>query len=75
MCWTSSSASAHERRLKDTLRLLLKLLSTGFPKEFDVAVILEGLQSDLDQVHSAIQVRRCRIKEWLRPADTDVCVC
>jgi hypothetical protein len=64
-----------EHSLKDTLRLLLKLLSTGFPKEFDVAVILEGLQSDLDQVHSAIQVRRCRIKEWLRPADTDVCVC
>ncbi|GMF58425.1 unnamed protein product [Phytophthora fragariaefolia] len=45
-----------EHSLKDTLRLLLKLLSTGFPKEFDVAVILEGLQSDLGQVHSAIQV-------------------
>ncbi|KAG2809130.1 hypothetical protein PC116_g5194 [Phytophthora cactorum] len=44
-----------EHSLKDTLRLLLKLLSTGFPKEFDVAVILEGLQSDLGQVHSAIQ--------------------
>ncbi|KAG7384920.1 hypothetical protein PHYPSEUDO_002141 [Phytophthora pseudosyringae] len=44
-----------EHSLKDTLRLLLKLLSTGFPKEFDVAVILEGLQSDVGQVHSAIQ--------------------
>ncbi|KAG1708719.1 hypothetical protein DVH05_022345 [Phytophthora capsici] len=44
-----------EHSVKDTLRLLLKLLSTGFPKEFDVAVILEGLQSDLGQVHSAIQ--------------------
>ncbi|EEY56570.1 ATP-binding Cassette (ABC) superfamily [Phytophthora infestans T30-4] len=44
-----------EHSLKETLRLLLKLLSTGFPKEFDVAVILEGLQSDLGQVHSAIQ--------------------
>ncbi|EGZ21551.1 hypothetical protein PHYSODRAFT_488111 [Phytophthora sojae] len=44
-----------EHSLKDTLRLLLKLLSTGFPKEFDVSVILEGLQSDLGQVHSAIQ--------------------
>ncbi|POM71270.1 ATP-binding cassette (ABC) Superfamily, partial [Phytophthora palmivora] len=44
-----------EHSLKDTLRLLLKLLSTGFPKEFDVAVILEGMQSDLGQVHSAIQ--------------------
>ncbi|RLN26278.1 hypothetical protein BBJ28_00004545 [Nothophytophthora sp. Chile5] len=44
-----------EHSLKDTRRMLLKLLSTGFPKEFDVAVILEGLQSDLGQVHSAIQ--------------------
>ncbi|CAH0492565.1 unnamed protein product [Peronospora farinosa] len=44
-----------EHSLKDTLRLLLKLLSTGFPEEFDVAVILEGLKSDLVQVHSAIQ--------------------
>ncbi|KUF80904.1 ATP-binding Cassette (ABC) superfamily [Phytophthora nicotianae] len=47
-----------EHSLKDTLRLLLKLLSTGFPKEFDVAVILEGLQSDLGQVHSAIQMAK-----------------
>lgn len=46
-----------EHSLKDSTRVLLKLLSTGFPKEFNVAVILEGLQSDLDQVHSAIQVR------------------
>ena len=45
-----------EHSLKDTLRLLLKLLSTGFPKEFDVAVLLEGLRSDLGEVHSAIQV-------------------
>ena len=45
-----------EHSLKDTVRLLLKLLSTGFPKEFDVAVILEGLRSDVQQVHSAIQV-------------------
>ncbi|CAI5725687.1 unnamed protein product [Hyaloperonospora brassicae] len=44
-----------EHSLKDTLRLLLKLLSTGFPKEFDVAVLLEGLRSDLGEVHSAIQ--------------------
>ncbi|CAH0475019.1 unnamed protein product [Peronospora belbahrii] len=44
-----------EYSLKGTLRLLLKLLSTGFPEEFDVAVILEGLQSDLNEVHSAIQ--------------------
>ncbi|CEG43091.1 atp-binding cassette superfamily [Plasmopara halstedii] len=44
-----------EHRLKDTLRLLLKLLATGFPKEFNVAVILEGLQSDSRQVISAIQ--------------------
>lgn len=45
-----------EHSLKDSLRMLLKLLSTGFPKEFNVSVILEGLQSDLPQVHSAIQV-------------------
>lgn len=45
-----------EHSLHDTQRLLLKLLSTGFPKEFNVAVILEGLQSDTPQVLSAIQV-------------------
>ncbi|GAB9467338.1 hypothetical protein Gpo141_00004688 [Globisporangium polare] len=44
-----------EHSLHDTQRLLLKLLSTGFPKEFNVAVILEGLQSDTPQVLSAIQ--------------------
>lgn len=46
-----------EHSLKDATRVLLKLLSIGFPKEFNVGVILEGLQSDLSQVHSAIQVR------------------
>ncbi|DAZ97075.1 TPA: hypothetical protein N0F65_001259 [Lagenidium giganteum] len=44
-----------EHYIKDSLRVLLKLLSTGFPKEFNVAVILEGLQSDLPQAHGAIQ--------------------
>jgi hypothetical protein len=46
-----------EHSLHDTLRMLLKLLSMGFPKEFNVAVILEGLRSDGPQVLSAIQVR------------------
>lgn len=45
-----------EHSLHDTQRLLLKLLSTGFPKAFNVSVILEGLQSDVPQVLSAIQV-------------------
>lgn len=56
-----------EHSLKDTLRLLLKLLSTGFPKEFDVSVILEGLQSDLGQVHSAIQVSWSLSYYYLHP--------
>lgn len=48
-----------EHSLHDTLRMLLKLLSTGFPKAFNVAVILEGLRSDVPQVLSAIQVWIC----------------
>lgn len=46
-----------EHSLHDTQRVVLKLLSTGFPREFNVAVILEGLQSDAPQVLAAIQVR------------------
>lgn len=45
-----------EHGLKDATRVLLKLLSIGFPKEFNVGVILEGLESYLGQVHAAIQV-------------------
>ncbi|TYZ59592.1 hypothetical protein PybrP1_002322, partial [[Pythium] brassicae (nom. inval.)] len=44
-----------EHSLHDAQRLLLKLLSTGFPRAFNVSVILEGLQSDVPQVLSAIQ--------------------
>ncbi|TMW56982.1 hypothetical protein Poli38472_002907 [Pythium oligandrum] len=44
-----------EHTYKDTVRILLKMLSTGFPKEFDVSVILEGLRSDVKQAHAAIQ--------------------
>ncbi|KAG7394387.1 hypothetical protein PHYBOEH_005230 [Phytophthora boehmeriae] len=53
-----------EHSLKDTLRLLLKLLSTGFPKEFNVAVILEGMQSDVEQVHSAIQMEQTIVEKF-----------
>ncbi|GLE01942.1 hypothetical protein PINS_up010780 [Pythium insidiosum] len=44
-----------EHSVKDTQRMILKLLSTGFPREFSVTVIVDGLQSELPQVHSAIQ--------------------
>jgi CRP-like cAMP-binding protein len=36
-------------------RILLKLLSIEFPKEFNVQVLIEGLESDLVEIHETIQ--------------------
>ena len=55
--------------VQDSLRILLKLLATGFPRGFDVNVMIEALQATADpdashQVQSAIQ----EVLENLLPA-------
>ena len=40
--------------LADVRQMILKLLATRFPKEFNIRVIIEGLDSEVTQIQAAV---------------------